>query len=241
MSRIVKITHPYAWELLQARIDQANVTGQPLIERPFYYQDKTSGMTFYDLYGCVGWPTEVSDTDMGRPGYLAIVGIVRPKDEGKPVQDAKFLLMAEAEHRDVPSMLEMMLTMRAEYGFGQHPTLLQAWWGDPERFIQTIALRNERLIAEGGENAAILISPPAGFYESRAFDEYVRSLHSVIVPERIRFYFGGNQVLRKRLPEFKRDDPAVMAVGGLVHTLLSHCEWMDQHRESAFTVEKGER
>jgi hypothetical protein len=89
----------------------------------------------------------------------------------------------------------------------------------------------------GGSEQAILIIPPDDFYSPKAFDHYVRSLHSVIVPGSVRFYFGGNDILKNKLREFKRDNPAVMAVGGLVHSLLSRTMWMDQSRSNAFTVD----
>ena len=39
-SVIIKlIAHPYAWELYQARIDEAIVTGQDLTERMFWYEN----------------------------------------------------------------------------------------------------------------------------------------------------------------------------------------------------------
>jgi hypothetical protein len=87
---------------------------------------------------------------------------------------------------------------------------------------------------------AILIIPPDDFYVPKAFDHYVRSLRSVIVPSRVRFYFGGNDILKNKLREFRRDDPAVMAVGGLVHSLLSRTMWADTSRENIFTIQEDE-
>jgi len=235
MPRIIKITQEYAPELMQARIDESIVTGQPLVERPFWYENVNTGQCLYDLYGCVGWPTEVTEKDDGRPGYVAIVGIIKGKR--KP-QDAAFHLCAEAESKDIPTLLQHILDLRKEWGFGLHPGYLQTFFGDPDRYITTIALLNERLMQDGGDKQAILISPPDDFYSPKAFDHYVRSMHSVVVPGRIRFGFGGNEVLKNRLREFKRDDPAVMAVGGLIHSLLSRTMWMDQSRSSVFSIQE---
>jgi hypothetical protein len=233
--KIKKIVHEYAWELLQARQDAAIVTGKPLVERPFYYENTETGQQYYDLCGCIGWPTEVSEKDDGRPGYIAVVGVVKGK--AKP-QDAVFQLLAEAESKDIPTLLNRVQDLRAEYGFGLHPDLLQSWVGNPERFITQAALLNERLIEQGGDDQAILIAPPDDFYNPKVFDHYVRSLHSVIIPDAVRFYFGGQEVLKNRLREFRRDDPAVLAVGGLVHSLLSRCTWLDQSRENMFVIEE---
>ena len=238
MGRIALVTHPHPWEVLQARTDESIVTGQSLIERPFYFKNTVTGQLYYDIMGCVGWPTEVSDRDEGMPGYVGIIGVIKPKTEGKPIQDAAFQLLTERENKDVPSLLDMIIEIREEYGFGLHPDLLQAWFGDYERFTTVLALKNERLTAGGKERNAILIRPPIDFYEPKAFDNYVRSLQSVIVPGKVRFYFGGCDILRNKLREFKRDCPAVVAVGGLVHSLLSQCEWMDSTQSNVFTVEE---
>lgn len=234
MPKIKKVTHKYAWELHQARIDEANVTNQPLIERPFWYENE-NGQQYYDLYGCIGWPTEVTEKDEGRAGYVAIVGIIKGK---RAPQDAAFQLLAEAESKDIPTLLQHVIDLRTAWGFGLTPGFLQTFLGDPERFITTLALLNERLMQQGGDRQAILIAPPDDFYAPKAFENYVRSMHSVIMPGKVRFGFGGCEILKNRLREFKKDDPAVMAVGGLVHSLMSRCMWMDQSRENIFNLEE---
>ena len=92
--KIKKITHPFAWELYQAKIDQSIVTGKPMVERPFHYENTETGQLYYDLYGCLAWPSEVSDKDEGMPGYAAVVGIVKSKKEENP-QNALFQLLME--------------------------------------------------------------------------------------------------------------------------------------------------
>lgn len=239
--KIKKIIHPYPWELLQTRIDQSIITGQPIIERPFWYENIDTGQLYYDLYGCIGWPTEISDVDKGLPGYLAIVGVVKPKTEGKwNIADAPFRLLAEQESRDVSTMLNMMLEMRNEWGFGLHPDLLSVWRGDYERYITTIALFNERLTSK--EIKPILIAPPNDF-DPQVFDEYGRALQSVLQERDRRFYWGGNNgILRNKLLSFTLNDPAVLAIGGLVHTMLGETMWADLMVEAAFTIEgEGEK
>lgn len=237
MSKIVKVTHPDAFAISKSWEDEANITGQGYIERPFWYMNTDTHQLYYDLYGCIGWPSEVTDKDDGMPGYVAVVGIVKPKVEGRPVQDAVFQLLSEYEHKDVPSMLEAVLQMRDEYGFGIHPELLHSFHGDPERFVTSLALLNEKLMAKGGSRLSILVSPPDDFYVPKAFDHYVRSFRSVIMPDKVRFYFGRHDILKNRLKEFRQGDPAVFAMGGLVHSLLSQCLWMDRTRENAFVIE----
>ena len=238
MTKIALVVHPYSFEILQSRMDESIVTGQPMIERPFYFKNTVTGQFYYDILGCVGFPTEVSDRDEGMPGYVGIVGIVKPAVEGAPVQDAKFQLLAEGESIDVLLLLDMVISMRVEYGFGLHPDLLQAWFGDPERFIMTLALKNERLTAGGKAGDAILIRPPIDFGNPMTFDNYVRSLQSTLITERKRFYLGKSSILKNKLREFKRDCPAVTAVGGLIHSLLFETLWLDSTQSNVFTVEE---
>lgn len=238
MSKITKITHPSAYELRQARIDESIVTGRTMIERPFYYENTETGQQYYDLYGCIGWPTEVTDKNDMRAGYLAIVGVIK---DDRPPQDAVFRLLAEAETKDIPTLLLKMHELRNKYGFGLHPSLLQPWIGDPERFITTIALINEKLKEKNGsDKKAILIAPPLDFYTPDIFEIYSRSFYSVVANrERLRFYYGQKDVLINRIREFKRDDPAILAIGGLVHTLLHTTPWMDQVSQNMFVIPEG--
>lgn len=241
MSKIKIVQHPEAFGISQSWKDEANITGQPYVQKPFWYANEETGQTYYDIFGCIGWPTEFSDKRESSAGYIAVVGAVRPKGDGVSPQEAKFQLLTEMEHLDVPSLLQGVLTMRQEYGFGLHPELLHAFFGDPERFVTILALLNERLMRlNGGEKNTILVSPPDDFYTERVFDTYVRSLRSVLVPGNTRLFFGKhNEILKTRIREFRQGDPAVMAVGGLVHTMLSQCMWMDHTRENAYVVEDG--
>ncbi|MCK4782764.1 MAG: hypothetical protein KAV87_03360 [Desulfobacteraceae bacterium] len=240
MSKIELITHPYSVDLLQARTDYAIITGAEMVERPNWFKNTETGQLYYDLFACIGWPSEVTDSSDGLPGYAAIVGVVRPNDSTTNPHDplnANFQLLAEAESKDVPTLLKECIRLRKEYGFGVQKNLLRVWLGDPERFYTPLALCNEGLIKDGGERAAILITPPDDFYAQKIFDSYVRALRSTLLGESRRFYFGYNDILQNRLREFKKDDPCVFAVGGLVYTLLCRCRWMDAQGENAFTVE----
>jgi hypothetical protein len=227
---IRKITHPEAYELRQARLDHAHITQKPMVERTFYYENVKNGEQYHDLYGCIAWPTEVTEKDIGRPGYVGIIAVLKTN---KPVEKSGFLLMEEAESKDVATILTHAINFRQKYGYGLHPTLLSSWWGGPERFITTIALFNQHF-----QSKEILIAPPVDFYEPKAFDIYSHSMRSVITPGRVRFGFGNNTILMNRLQLYKRDDPAVLAVGGLIHTLLLSCEWMDQHQPNMFVLEE---
>ena len=239
MSKILLTAHPESMAVAQAWQDEAIVTGERYVERPHWYENVETGQTYYEVFGCLGWPSEVSDKDEGLPGYAGVVGIVRPKSGVRAAKDAVFQLLAEIEDRDVPTLLDGVLQLRSDYGFGIYPGLMQTFWGDPDRFITILALLNERLTVGGMKNA-ILVSPPGDFYEPKAFDHYVRSMRSVLMPDKVRFYFGKNDILKTRLKEFRQNDPAVFAMGGLVHSLLLQSMWMDFTRENSFNVEGEE-
>ena len=238
MNKIRQVVHPEAYMIQRAWVDEAIVTRQPYVEKPFWYENIETGQLYHNIYGCIGWPTEVSEKDDGLPGYAGVVGVVKSKIEGKLPQDALFQLLTEIETRDIPTMLDGLLSMREDFGFRVGPNILTSWFGDPERFTTAIALLNERLTGKGDPRLAIVITPPDDFYIPKAFDHYVRSMRSVITPDKVRFYFGKNEILRNRLKSFRQNDPAVQAIGGLVHSLLSQTMWMDHIRESMFVVQE---
>ena len=239
MECVIKhVAHPYASDVLMARKDHAHITGQNLVERPWWYEDLETKYLYHDLYGCIGWPSEVSDKDLGLPGYAAIVAVLREDDRLDPYNpmDAEFFVLAEAQSMDVPTLLRECLKLRTRYGYGIQRDLLQIWYGDQERFIQTVALFNERLHPD----QEFLITPPDDFYTPRVFDNYVRSLRSVLMEGHERLYFGETDILKGRILEFRRDDPAILAVGGLIHSMLARTMWMDETRESTiYNVEEA--
>ena len=235
ISKIKKVTHPHAWELYQPRIDESIVTGQPLVERPFWYEHTDTGQAYHDIYGCVGWPTEDTDATKGMPGYAAVIAVVK---SDRPIQKSWFRLMGEGESEHVHVLFSHMLRLREEYGFGIHPGLMQTFFGDPDKHITRLALLNEELTAKHGERGAILITPPDEFYDPDAFDNYKRSFETAILSEPSRFAFGGNSILKAKHRQYRVNDPAIFAIGGLVHSLLNRTMWMDQTRQNAFTVEE---
>lgn len=232
---IKKVTHPDAYSISRAWKDEAAITGQPYVEHPFWYENKVSGQMYYGIFGCIGWPTEVTDKSEGMPGYAAIIGVVKQKVPG-PINQAPFVVLTETESADVPTLLSNILEMRADYGFGLHPELLHSFLGDPERFTTLLAILNERLTKDNKDKESLLVSPPDDFYLPKAFDIYVRSFRSVLMPDKIRFYFGNNEILKNRLRGFKKNDPAIFAVGGLIHSLISQTMWMELNSENAFNV-----
>lgn len=235
MPNVIKlVTHPQSYELRQARLDHAHITGQPMIERPYYFEHTETGQKYYGLYGCVGWPTKDTEKAKGQPGYVAVVGVVKSE---RPIQKAWFKLMGEGESEHIPVLLDSILTLREQFGFG-HPELLQSFTGDcdKETINTIIALRNEDLLKKDG-TGAILISPPNDFGTPDTFDAYKRSFDWSITCTPARFAPGSNSILRVKHQEYHKDNPAILAIGGLIHWLLTAVPWMEQSKSNCFTVE----
>lgn len=236
--KIKKITHPQAFELQQARQDHAHITGQPMMERPYYYEHIETGQQYHDLVGCIGYPNAITDKNKAsqKPGYIAVVGIVKSSVNPK---NAPFRIMAETESDNLFTLLNGILKMRDEFGFGLHPDLLRAWYGNCDRFVTELALFNEELIKSGGEDRSIQIIPPDDFYNTKVFDIYIRAITRALNKDSQRLYYGGNAVLKNRVREFMDKDPVIMGMGGLIHSLLSRTMWLDQARSNCFVLQEG--
>jgi hypothetical protein len=233
------IEHPHAISIYQARKDFAAITNTKLVERPYWYENTETGQLYHDLYACIGYPTEVTEKDEGMMGYSAIVAVLRTNEtlsEYNPV-NANFQLLAEFESKDVQTLLSGCIEMRQKYGFGIAPDFLNVWYGNPDRFVTTLALRNDELTRQGGENNAMLVTPPMDLYADKPFDNYIRSLKSCMLKERLRFYFGECNILKNCLREFRAGNPAVMAIGGLIHSLLAHCSWMSPTGKGVYSID----
>ena len=229
---------PANWQLYQQRIDEAHITGVPFVEKAHHYQNTETGQLYYDLFGCIGWPTVITDKNKAtnKPGYIAIVGVVKGK--GKP-EKAPFQLLAEYESHNIGALFDEMVNLRAQYGFGLHPGLLQTWIGDESRFVLELAIYNEDLMKAGGSKQAVLISPPNDFNDPKAFDVYIRAISAALDKDAQRLFYGKNDVLRNRIREFLDKDPVITAMGGLVHSLVSRCTWLDHARKNVFVIEEG--
>jgi len=236
MSNIEVITHPDAYGIMRSWEDEAAITGEGYVPKPFWFRNTVTGQLYYDLFGCLGWPSEVNDKDDGLPGYIAIVGVVKPKTGVRSPRDSVFQILTEQESKDVPTLLAGAIRMREEYGYNDQVGLLRTFHGDPEKFLTMTALFNERLTYRKRSELALVITPPHDFYEPGSFETYVRAIRSSIMAEAVRLYFGNNDILRTRLRAFKKNDPSIMAMGGLVHTLLCECMWMSKISGNFFTV-----
>ena len=222
------ITNPEPWQVLRAREDEAIVTNQPMVEKPWWWENVETGQLYYDVFGCMAWPTDVADKGLGENGYIGIIGVVR-KDasiEHTDPRNADFQLIEELESLDIGILIQNCFRLQEKY------ELKHGFYGDPHKFVTTVAISNE------AQKADLLIAPPLDFYDTNNFEIYVRALRSCIQKDRRRFYFGSNRILKKNVQGFKRDSPSIMAVGGIVHTLINQTLWMLASDGNVFNVDE---
>ena len=236
---MIKLVNPTEIDYLryQSTVDDAHCKGIKLTPRAYHYEDTETGQQYHDLYGCIGWPTEDEDNKKGLPGYLAIIGVV--KSDKRPPEKAGFRLMGEYENPYLIALFMGIQVLRNQFGFGQHPELLKTFYGDPDKNITDLAAYNADLERTGEIKKEIILAPPLDMYDTEAFDNYKRSLDTAILNQPTRFVFGGNSILKTKHHEYRRNNPAVYAIGGLIHTLLHTTPWMDSQSENMFVVEEG--
>jgi len=215
--------------VMQARRDFAIVKKTRLYDPPYWFQDTESGKEFKGLYGCIGWPGHVKDINDQPPGYAAVIGIQK--------EDEKFRILDECDSFSPEQLIEKCLIMRQRWGFKLHPALFEVFVGDHLRFELVVAQFNSKMIADSkSDSDAFMVSPPDDFENPKRFDLYFRRLQYVTSPDNKRLIIGNASFLRNQLAAFKRDNPAVLAIGGLIHTLLGRTPWKVSTEESVFEM-----
>ena len=76
-SIITCISHPFAVETMQSRREMAHITGQPIVENAYWFQNTETGQLYYDIFGCIGYPPEISDKNHEDVGYVGVIGVVK--------------------------------------------------------------------------------------------------------------------------------------------------------------------
>lgn len=234
MIRLVQEKHPT--ETMQARRDFAHVTKEPVVELPYWFRDTDTGKEYYNLYAGLGWPQKANEKGDQLPGYAAIVAVVKGS---KDAIDAPFQVVAELQEHSVDILITECVKMRNRWGFGVHPQLLDIFIGNHTQFENVVASYNT-VLAEAGrpDHEAFIVSPADDFDSPQAFDLALRRLQLTIAGKTKRLYLGDNVVIKNRILSFKRDDPAILALGGLVHTLLLRVPWMEQSNPSVFQLDE---
>jgi hypothetical protein len=230
MIEVIQHSHPRA--TMQARRDFAEITKQPLVELPYWF--RAGNTELRGLYGCMGWPQKVKESGINRKGYAAVVGVIK---DDTPAPDSKLYVMEEIEDDSPENLIHGCVAMRDRWGFGVHPHLLRVFMGDYRPYELITARYNAKMIEQDeNDSQAFIIAPPDDFDQANAFDIYVGVLRTVFSRATKRLWLGSNEILANRIGEFTRDDPAITAMGGLIHTLLLRTPWMEQSTPSVFQL-----
>ena len=234
---ITHIQEKYPIETMQARRDFAYITKSRLVEPPYWFRDTETGREYHGIYGCIGWPQSLSEKGNERAGYAAVVGV--RKIAGQDAAEARMDMLEEIEERSGAEdlLIRACIEMRKRWGFGIHRDLLPVFYGDYRPFELVIAYVNTRMIEAGAkETDAFVVSPSDDYDVSNAFDIYVGRLRSVLSAQAKRLHLGKSEIIKNRIVSFRRDDPAIMALGGLMHTLLLRQPWLEQATPSVWRM-----
>ena len=223
-------------DTMQARRDFARITGTDLVELPYWFRDTKTDISYHSIFGAIGWPRKISERGDDRKGYAVIIGVAKGNTD--PAR-ARFVLLDETEENSVELLLSDAIAMRKRWGFGVHKSLMRVFIGDHRQFEMVVANYNTRMVEAGKEDEALMLSPPDDYESPQAFNIYMRQLQAVLSKRTIpkRLHLGQGSIIAKRITAFQRDDPAVFAIGGLIHTLLLRSPWMEQTVPSVFAVD----
>jgi hypothetical protein len=224
----IQMVYPEAaWELYQARKDEAIVTGRDLSEKVWWYQrsDSLPGgkkipREFYDIKGCIAWPSMDYRSGARVDGFGAIVGVIR-QPQKVPPDLASFIILDEIVDGDPARLLIRCAEMRKQWGLGLRHDLLTAFTGDPIGHETTLNIINEIL------PEYIAVVEPVDNQVVKKYDIYARCILRMLETNPQRLYFGGKPLFKEAIRSMHIDDPAVTAVGGLLHTMLATTSWMD--------------
>ncbi|MEA1928611.1 MAG: hypothetical protein U9N73_10425 [Candidatus Auribacterota bacterium] len=214
MIEIVRDAHDA--ETRQARHDWAEVTGQEMELKPTVVMDTKTNIRYAGIVGAIGWPTA---TD---PGCMIIMGITQNK----------FDVLEFQEHRSVYNLLDNIVMSRRQYGYGKFRGCLPDWIADPDRYQALVVKMSVVLEKKIGSSYGLYIREPADWYEKFVFPLYMWQLRTAIAEKRLNL--NDFQSLIGRLRELHPDMidkgkvfdyPAVGALAGLVHTVISERMW----------------
>lgn len=228
---------PYSQSTMQARRDFAHVTKSPVIEPPYWFRDTKTEKEYHGIYGAIGWPQRLSEHGDERPGYGVVVGVRKIK--AQEAAEARFDILDEIEEQagSEELLIKACVEMRARWGYGVHESILPVFYGDHRPFELVVAEFNTHIAETSDDDRqAFIVSPPDDFENPKAFDVYMGRLASVLRSKTKRLYIKPFEQIQNRVLAFRRDDPAIMALGGLIHVLLLRQPWMEQTTPSVWQM-----
>jgi len=220
-----------------AREDWAIVTGQPLILKPATFLHIPSGQYYCHIVGGIAYPAATAQEV--KPGALIVVGV-----QNDP--EVKYHVLESYESGNVFTLIEKVVGMRKEYGFGQDSRILPNWYGDQDKYQVLIMKASETLERMHGITAGLYIRDTFDRQEPTAFPLYVRQLFNALKIGRLdvmqdKILTGHMQSLQREDAEKGKvgDFPVVGLLGGMIHSLQIEQPWLESSgdRGTVFNID----
>ncbi|RJQ56450.1 MAG: hypothetical protein C4530_14520 [Desulfobacteraceae bacterium] len=198
--------------------DMALVTGKKNVPPPFYYRNIENGAEYWTILAGIGWPGKIEERG-ADPGFAVIVAVDKT-DSDKPT----FRLLAEVQRAGVEELMRDCIGLQQKYGHSEG--LLDYFLGDHEGYTSVYHRINEEIKRQGISPVfrGFYVNPPEDFDKPNAFDLYADSIRSVLGDEK-RLFLDEGDLIRAHLQNLKKDSPAILALGGVIHTLLCQKPW----------------
>ena len=206
------------------------ITGEQRIPKPVYYRHKKTCAEYCYLAGGIGWPRDPKE----KPGFAVVVAV----DESNEDQPSMRVL-EETEAPTVEGLLRECVSLQKKYGYNECPDLFRFWYGDPTRSDTFVNLFNYREDA-GEDPDSVYLAQPYDFDRPNAFERYTNQIWNSLTVDPTsgekRLYLGDCVKLRNYIQNTPadasakgnvKDYPAIVALGGVVHSLMMLMPWLE--------------
>jgi hypothetical protein len=215
-----------------------SITGEQFLSKPVYYRHNETRAEYCYLAGGIGWPRDPKE----KPGFAVIVAVDKTSGDRPAMR-----VLEEAEAPTVEGLLKECVRLQKKYGYSECSDLFRFWYGDPERSDTFVNLFNYREDASKDPDSVYIVAP-YDFDRPNAFERYTNQIWSGLatdpVSNRKRLYLGDCVKLRNYIQNTPtdaatkgnvKDYPAIVALGGVVHSLMMLMPWLEFARPERVT------
>ena len=192
----------------------AEITGQIYVRKPYYFVNQESGEEYYAITGGLSFPR------LHTPGFSVIVAVV--KDE-QNLESPILKVVEEIEEQDLNSLFGACEKVRHRWGY---PKNLELFYGDPERFQQSLFNFNKK------QKAGLYLCPPSDFEDHNRTEIYLQTIMDLLRGDGKRLFIGDCKRLRTHLQNLPtdvkniEDYPSIAALGYVAHSLIFQAPWL---------------
>jgi len=133
-------------------------------------------------------------------------------------------LLAEVQQIGVEELIRESIELQHRYGY--EVGLLEHWFGDYEPYISVQDRINQEIKRQSSFPGyrGFYVSPPEDFDKPNAFDLYADSIRASLKGDK-QLFLGDCDLIQAHLQNYKKNSPAIWALGGIIHTLLGRNLW----------------